>query len=83
MAVPKRKLPEADVITEGHVNVAVPALSSCTNCGEMTRPHRVCQHCGYFKGVQVVEVKAVLIIIRIPRDPFPLHPPSLKACQYG
>jgi ribosomal protein L32 len=23
----------------------------------MTRPHRVCQHCGYLKGVQVMEVK--------------------------
>jgi ribosomal protein L32 len=23
----------------------------------MTRPHRVCQYCGYFKGVQVMEVE--------------------------
>ena len=58
MAVPKRKTSRSRRDNRrGHVNVGVPALTSCTNCGEMTRPHRVCQHCGYFKGVQVMEVK--------------------------
>jgi large subunit ribosomal protein L32 len=58
MAVPKRKISRSRRDNRrGHVNVTVPALSICTNCGEMTRPHRVCQHCGYLKGVQVMEVK--------------------------
>jgi large subunit ribosomal protein L32 len=58
MAVPKRKISKSRRDNRrNHVNVSVPALSNCTNCGEMTRPHRVCRHCGYFKGVQVMEVK--------------------------
>lgn len=35
-----------------------PALSTCTQCGELKAPHRVCGNCGYYKGKQVVEVEA-------------------------
>ena len=27
----------------------------CPNCGEDIRPHRVCAHCGYYKGKEVVK----------------------------
>ena len=30
-------------------------LSVCTNCHESKLPHRVCPHCGYYKGREVVE----------------------------
>ena len=26
----------------------------CSNCGEMRLPHRVCPHCGYYRGRGVV-----------------------------
>jgi large subunit ribosomal protein L32 len=31
-------------------------MSSCPNCGEMKKPHRVCPHCGHYKGRKVLEV---------------------------
>jgi large subunit ribosomal protein L32 len=34
-----------------------PPASRCTNCGEMKLPHRVCPHCGHYRGRQVTEVK--------------------------
>ena len=33
-----------------------PGLSLCPECKEPRLPHRVCPHCGYYRGRQVVEV---------------------------
>lgn len=30
--------------------------NSCPNCGGARLPHRVCSHCGYYKGRQVTSV---------------------------
>jgi large subunit ribosomal protein L32 len=32
-------------------------LSECPNCHEQKLPHRVCPHCGQYKGREVVEVE--------------------------
>ncbi len=32
-------------------------LSSCPNCKNRILPHKVCPHCGYYKGRSVVEIK--------------------------
>lgn len=37
-----------------HDKVAAPTLTTCTNCGETTRPHRVCAACGFYGGVAVI-----------------------------
>jgi large subunit ribosomal protein L32 len=29
-------------------------LSECPNCHEKKLPHRVCPHCGYYKGREVI-----------------------------
>ncbi|MBI1748188.1 MAG: 50S ribosomal protein L32 [Acidobacteria bacterium] len=29
-------------------------LSTCSNCHNPVMPHRACAHCGYYKGVQVI-----------------------------
>lgn len=34
-----------------------PAFSTCTQCGELKTPHRVCGSCGYYKGKQVIVTK--------------------------
>ena len=34
-----------------------PALSNCTQCGELKMPHRICGECGFYKGKQVLEVE--------------------------
>jgi large subunit ribosomal protein L32 len=30
-------------------------MSVCPNCQEKKLPHRVCPHCGHYKGREVVE----------------------------
>ena len=35
-----------------------PALCKCSNCGELTSPHKVCKNCGYYKGVEVIKKEA-------------------------
>jgi large subunit ribosomal protein L32 len=32
----------------------VSAHSSCPQCHESKQPHRVCPHCGYYRGVEVI-----------------------------
>ena len=33
-----------------------PVMSECPNCHEPKLPHRVCPHCGQYKGREVIEV---------------------------
>jgi large subunit ribosomal protein L32 len=40
-----------------HDALVAPASSSCPNCGEPKQPHRVCTHCGQYRGREVVQVK--------------------------
>lgn len=56
MAVPKRKVSRARRDKRrGQVwKLEAPALSRCTNCGELKAPHRVCGNCGYYKGREVI-----------------------------
>ena len=41
-----------------HDALKQPGLSECPNCHEPKVPHRVCPHCGQYKGREVVEVVA-------------------------
>ena len=58
MAVPKRKVSKArrDKRRSSVWKLDAPALSKCTQCGELKMPHRVCPVCGYYKGKEVVKV---------------------------
>lgn len=60
MAVPKRKVSKArrDKRRSSVWKLTAPALSKCTQCGELKMPHRVCPLCGYYKGREVVKVEA-------------------------
>ncbi|MBQ7131470.1 MAG: 50S ribosomal protein L32 [Oscillospiraceae bacterium] len=55
MAVPKNKVSKArrDKRRSNVWKLDAPAFSKCTNCGELTAPHKVCNVCGYYKGVEV------------------------------
>ena len=56
MAVPKSKVSKqrGNKRFASNYKVAVPTLVECPQCHEMKLAHRVCKHCGYYKGVQVV-----------------------------
>lgn len=60
MAVQKRKVSKArrDKRRSSVWKLEAPALSKCTQCGELKMPHRVCPMCGYYKGKEIVKVEA-------------------------
>ena len=62
MAVPFRKISKTRKnMRRTHYKVTANGLVKCPNCGEMIRPHRVCDKCGFYKGAdtskKVVETK--------------------------
>ena len=42
-----------------HDALVRPSLSKCPHCHEDKLPHRVCPHCGTYKGRDVIEVAEV------------------------
>ncbi len=40
-----------------HFKLSAPHTVTCPQCTEPTLPHRVCRHCGYYKGREVVAAK--------------------------
>ncbi|VEG99987.1 50S ribosomal protein L32 [Slackia heliotrinireducens] len=50
MAVPKRKTGRARTHSRRSANdvAAIPARSTCPQCGQPKLPHRVCGNCGYY-----------------------------------
>ena len=38
-----------------HDALAQPGVSICPSCQERKLPHRVCPHCGTYKGREIVE----------------------------
>lgn len=58
MPLPKRKLSRSRRDKRRHQNkLAEPASSRCPQCNEVKLPHRVCPHCGYYKGSEVFSPK--------------------------
>jgi len=57
MAVPFRRTSKKVKRTRRtHFKLAMPGVTKCPQCGEMTLSHRVCKHCGYYKGKQEVKM---------------------------
>ena len=60
MAVPKKRRSKSrQGMRRSHLSLNAHAYVGCTQCHEMTRPHHICAHCGYYKGKEVMEVEAV------------------------
>jgi large subunit ribosomal protein L32 len=56
MANPKRRHSKARRNKRrAHDALRATGLSVCPNCHEKKLPHRVCAHCGYYKGREVVQ----------------------------
>ncbi|MDP6389610.1 MAG: 50S ribosomal protein L32 [Alphaproteobacteria bacterium] len=60
MAVPKKKVSRSRRNNRrAHDSLKSAAYIECSNCGELKRPHHVCEACGHYDGREVVEVAAV------------------------
>ena len=57
MAVPKRRTSKARKHSrKANWKVSLPGIVECPQCHEAKLAHRVCTHCGYYDGKQVVNV---------------------------
>ena len=58
MAVPKHKASKKQTNSRFANWTATPgAIGECPQCHEMKLNHRVCKNCGYYDGVQKIDVK--------------------------
>ena len=56
MAVPARKVSKTRAaMRRAHVAKSAKNTTTCPNCGEIIKSHRVCPKCGTYKKVQVLE----------------------------
>ncbi|MDO8530502.1 MAG: 50S ribosomal protein L32 [bacterium] len=61
MAVPRHKHTRSSVGQRRmHIFITPASLSTCEKCNKAVRPHTVCKHCGYYKGVEVINVMGKL-----------------------
>jgi len=56
MAVPKKRMSHARKMSRRaqHDKITPPTLTSCRNCSNPVRPHRICGQCGQYRGRQVI-----------------------------
>jgi large subunit ribosomal protein L32 len=55
MAVPKKKMSRSRTRRrKAHWKVSSPTLATCSRCGAMHIPHRVCQECGSYNGREII-----------------------------
>ena len=56
MAVPARKVSKTrGAMRRAHVALSAKATTTCPNCGEVIKSHRVCPKCGTYRNKQVVD----------------------------
>jgi len=61
MANPKRRHSKARRDRRrSHDALRRPVGSLCLNCGETKLPHRACQHCGHYRGRDVIDMDELL-----------------------
>jgi large subunit ribosomal protein L32 len=60
MGVPKKKTSKTRRDKRrSHDSLTYRSLSLCPQCHEPKLPHRVCPHCGQYKGKEILEVEEV------------------------
>lgn len=61
MAVPKqRKTKSRRNNRRSHHSLSKMGAHACSKCGNLKRPHNVCENCGTYKGREMVDVLAKL-----------------------
>lgn len=58
MPVPKRKTSKSRRnLRRSHHARAIPSqVMDCPQCGEPSAMHRICAHCGFYKGKEVLQI---------------------------
>jgi len=58
MAMPKHKISKSrrDMRKSQHLKVKTAAPNKCPQCSEPKLPHRVCIHCGYYDGKEIIKM---------------------------
>jgi large subunit ribosomal protein L32 len=58
MPVPKRRTSKSKRNKRrAHDALSTVNVISCPQCGEPALPHRICRHCGTYRGRQLAETK--------------------------
>jgi large subunit ribosomal protein L32 len=58
MAVPRNRVSNSKKnLRRSHHAKKPKSIQACTQCGKATLPHRICSHCGSYKGRQILKVK--------------------------
>lgn len=58
MSNPKRRHSrERGRLRRTFYKIKTKSTGACPNCGKTKLPHRVCPHCGYYKGKPVIQVE--------------------------
>jgi large subunit ribosomal protein L32 len=58
MPVPKRRTSKSKRDKRRAHDALTPVNAiNCPQCGEPTLPHRICRHCGTYRGRQMAEVE--------------------------
>ncbi len=59
MANPKRKISKGrrDRRRASTFKLNAPTIVECSQCHEMKLPHRICKHCGYYNGKEVINTE--------------------------
>ena len=60
MATPKGKISKArkHARRSAHWKLSAPGIVKCPRCQQMKLAHRICKHCGYYDGKQVINMEA-------------------------
>ncbi|MDR3050264.1 MAG: 50S ribosomal protein L32 [Oscillospiraceae bacterium] len=55
MALPKGKISKSrGRLRRTHWKLSAPGIVKCPRCQQMKLSHRICKHCGYYDGKQVI-----------------------------
>jgi large subunit ribosomal protein L32 len=59
MATPKKKMSKSKRnMRRSHDALSASSYTECPKCGELVRPHHVCESCGYYNKKDVLVKKA-------------------------
>lgn len=59
MPVPKRRTSKSQKRhRRANHKLPNPAMTNCSHCRRQIMPHRVCDHCGYYRNEKVLDIKA-------------------------